>query len=351
MPMRRTPPVKSFDWTAFLRQYNAELLPSEHVAEMVCHLDEDGNLAAAVQAGWLGYPGATEEQLARTEERLGVSLPPSYSAFLATSNGWRCPSTSIPRLWAAEEIERLAVTDPDAIDGWSEHTEPVGNADYFVYGDQQQPHNFSPDYLKRALQISEQEIAGSAVYLLVPDVVTPEGEWEAWMLAHWLPGAKRYRSFKELMEDERQSFLHSEAHAAKRMHPADTLDQLPAKLPNLIDVLLQQAETYRNIERPQPGVEGATAGATAAGLEEAVDNLRQVQAQNLRPEALLVSLLTLQQDMKKKHLEAQTHYRGPRIVFGFLRMKGAIETMARAEGYRQAAGQIEWFIKEAGGKA
>jgi hypothetical protein len=349
--MRRTPPVESFDWTTFLQQYNAELLSSEHVADVVRHLDEDSSLAAAVQAGWQGYPGATEEQLTQTEQRLGMILPPSYRAFLATSNGWRCPSAMIPRLWAAEEIERLAVSDPDVIEAWPPDYGPVGDADYFVYGDQQDPVNFRPEYLKRALQISEREIAGTAVYLLVPDVVTPEGEWEAWMLAHWLPGAKRYRSFRELMEDERQSFLHSEAHAAKRMHPADTLDQLSVKLPNLIDELLQQAETYRNIERPQPGVEGATAGATAAGLEEAVDNLRQLQAQNLRPEALLVSLLTLQQDMKKKHLEAQTHYRGPRIVFGFLRMKGSIETMARAEGYRQAAGQIEWFIKDAAGKA
>jgi len=46
--------VESFDWNAFLHQYNAELLPSEHVAEMVRHLDAEGDLAAAVQAGWLG---------------------------------------------------------------------------------------------------------------------------------------------------------------------------------------------------------------------------------------------------------------------------------------------------------
>ena len=31
----------------------------------------------------------------------------------------------IPRLWAAEEIERLHVGDPDTIEAWSEHTEPV----------------------------------------------------------------------------------------------------------------------------------------------------------------------------------------------------------------------------------
>ena len=45
------------------------------------------------------------------------------------------------------------------------------------------------------------------MYLLNPMVVTPEGEWEAWMFAHWLPGARRYRSFWELMGGEYRMFL------------------------------------------------------------------------------------------------------------------------------------------------
>ncbi|MER6977287.1 hypothetical protein [Streptomyces carpinensis] len=52
-------------------------------------------------------------------------------------------------------------------------------------------------------------MAGSAttdVYLLNPCVVTSDGEWEAWYLAHWLPGAVRYRSFWDLMNDEYKSF-------------------------------------------------------------------------------------------------------------------------------------------------
>ncbi|MEV4569458.1 hypothetical protein AB0K12_37330 [Nonomuraea sp. NPDC049419] len=38
--------------------------------------------------------------------------------------------------------------------------------------------------------------------LLNPRVRTAEGEWEAWFHAPWLPGANRYRTFLELMEDE-----------------------------------------------------------------------------------------------------------------------------------------------------
>jgi hypothetical protein len=44
------------------------------------------------------------------------------------------------------------------------------------------------------------------VYLLNPCVVTEDGEWEAWYLAHWLPGAVRYRSFWDLMNDEYTTF-------------------------------------------------------------------------------------------------------------------------------------------------
>ncbi len=47
----------------------------------------------------------------------------------------------------------------------------------------------------------------SAIYLLNPQVVTEEGEWEAWFFANWLPGAARYRSFQEMMEAEYQDFL------------------------------------------------------------------------------------------------------------------------------------------------
>src|SRR5262249_49675523 len=42
-----------------------------------------------IQSGWLGFTGASEEELAATEHRLGQPLPPSYREFLRLTNGWR----------------------------------------------------------------------------------------------------------------------------------------------------------------------------------------------------------------------------------------------------------------------
>jgi hypothetical protein len=36
-------------------------------------------------------------------------------------------------------------------------------------------------------------------------VVTPDGEWEAWFFANWLPGANRYRSFWEMLQTEQDT--------------------------------------------------------------------------------------------------------------------------------------------------
>lgn len=54
--------------------------------------------------------------------------------------------------------------------------------------------------LSTAVQISEME--DSLVLLLAPPrpgEVVPDGEWEAWAFAAWLPGAEAYSSFRELM--------------------------------------------------------------------------------------------------------------------------------------------------------
>jgi hypothetical protein len=338
--------MESFDWDAFLRDYNAELLASEHVAETIRHGDDE--LAEAVRTGWLGYPGATEKDLQQAEKRLGTTLPPGYRAFLGASNGWRCPSVTIPRLWSTEEIEWLAITDPDVIEAYADQ-EPVRDQDYFVYGTEQHSYLFRSEYLAHALRIGEREVAGTALYLLIPDVVTARGEWEAWMLAHWLPGAKRYRSFRELMEDERSSFLQLEAHAARRMRPADPLAQLPSKLSNLIDELSSQARLFRQIERQQAVPGDVAAGATAAGLEEVADRVRQLQQQNLDPEALLLSLRALQQETMQQHLDAGTRRPAALRLTDVLSLRQTAAVMSRAEGYRQAAARIDWFIQDAAG--
>lgn len=51
------------------------------------------------------------------------------------------------------------------------------------------------------------DLGDSAIYLLNPLAISPEGEWEAWFFANWNPGAVRYRSFWELILAEYESFL------------------------------------------------------------------------------------------------------------------------------------------------
>lgn len=332
--------MSDFDWAAFWREYNQELLASAHLAEALRYRDDEG-LQAATAAGWLGRPGATEEQLRSVEARLGSPLPPSYREFLAFSNGWWYPSGFIPRLWRTDEIEWLAVSDPHVIEAWS-IGEPGGDEEYFVYGEDQSTLTVRPEYLRRALRISEREFGGTAMYLLIPDVVTPEGEWEAWMLAHWLPGAQRYRSFRELMEDERKSFLSLEAHQAKRVLPGDPLAQLPAKLPNLIGELDQKAHTYREIyDRQTPPDEGTLA--TAQALDDVGRRVREIETQNLDPTMLLASLKALTASTIQEHQELHARRKGRTPGRLEELRRGALES-ARAEGLRQAAGLIEWFL-------
>jgi hypothetical protein len=76
----------------------------------------------------------------------------------------------------------------------------ISDEEYFVYGAEQNPGLIRYEYIRTALEISD--VGDTAIYLLNPQVVAPDGEWEAWFLASWLPGANRYRSFWELMQAE-----------------------------------------------------------------------------------------------------------------------------------------------------
>ncbi len=188
------------DWRPFLETLSKELIEADAYPDIPSEVAE---------SGWLGFPGATEEELDALEARLGVGLPPSYREFLTVSNGWRQTGSSIWRMWSTEEIDWFRVRNADWIDAY---VNPYGGLDglsltdeeYLVYGETQDSARFRVEYLQSALEVSD--IGDSAIYLLNPKVVTPDGEWEAWFFANWLPGAIRYRSFAEMMEAEYQSF-------------------------------------------------------------------------------------------------------------------------------------------------
>lgn len=88
--------------------------------------------------------------------------------------------------------------------------------------------------------------------------------------------------------------------------------------------------------------------ATAAGLEDIAERVRRLQARNLPPEALLAALRELERAVTREHAEAHRRRRGLSLLFSLVGLRRAAAELSRAEGLRQAAGRIAWFIQHAG---
>ncbi|MEU4406410.1 SMI1/KNR4 family protein [Streptosporangium sp. NPDC023963] len=162
--------------------------------------DDPEHLSAEVSSqNWLGSPGVAEPEIVRHEQRLGARLPPSYREFLQVTNGWDKDGIACGQLLPLAEIGWLRDLDPHLAGMWSSPDEKllsVPDEDYFVYGEGQDTVHLRAEYLPDTLQIGEYD---DGTYLLNPHIKTPDGEWEAWYLAPWLPGAMRFRSFWDLM--------------------------------------------------------------------------------------------------------------------------------------------------------
>lgn len=178
--------MATFDWTAWLGEFNRELLSRLDLEEYNAFRDPRVT-AELVAGGWLGSPPADEATLAAAEDRLGTRLPPSYRSFLATSNGFLQPDLFVPRLRSAQEIGWYGDLDPESAATWAEFAE----------------EDEATGRLAGCLQVSDVEVVGSAVYLLDPTSPGQDGEWEAYFFAHWVPGVDRYPSFLALMEAQR----------------------------------------------------------------------------------------------------------------------------------------------------
>ena len=144
-------------------------------------------------------PGAAEAELAAVEARLKIALPPSYRAFLKASNGLGPLDDLSPLLRPAGEINWFRVEHRDTIKAYTDPVESEGRTPdeaYFDYGPDGSP-DFRPKHFRHALQISGVE--ESAAFLLNPQVIDADGEWEAWHFANWTPGITRHRSFAAMV--------------------------------------------------------------------------------------------------------------------------------------------------------
>lgn len=149
------------------------------------------------------FAPASEAQIAAAEERLGIALPPSFRSFLLASNGLRIGIHEIGRIWGAEELKWFRADHRDWIRAYTQPLaggpeDDISDEEYFSYRGGSE--FFRRSHLKETLQISD--VGDAAVYLLNPQVISKNGEWEAWFFANWLPGATRYRSFAEMMDAE-----------------------------------------------------------------------------------------------------------------------------------------------------
>jgi hypothetical protein len=107
---------------------------------------------------------------------------------------------------AVEDIRWFRKEHRDWFEAYQMSAEPLSTIeqDYFNYA-QPDSASFEIKHLAQTLCISE--VGDDAVLLLNPMVVWPDGEWEAWFFANWLPGAIRYRSFADWMRQELHQLL------------------------------------------------------------------------------------------------------------------------------------------------
>lgn len=188
-----------YDWKILLTDWSEALLNSNDF--------NDEPSSEAIKSRWLGYTGASEEQIRQAEERLGTKLPPSYRSFLKVTNGWPQLTHFIDKMRSTEEVEWFRVENEDWALIWADNNDNVSDEEYFDYENEENGY-LRGAHMLTSLQISD--VGDSCVFLLNPQVVTPEGEWEAWFFANWMPGARRYRSFWQMMQDEYKNFLRLE---------------------------------------------------------------------------------------------------------------------------------------------
>jgi len=197
------------EWREFLRRWNEEYLASgEPIPKSVRG------------SRWLGFDPASEEEIETLERRLGYRLPPSYRAFLLTTNGWRRPAAAVKRLRAAKKVEWLEVDDPQLLEAWTIGEQMYGGGgggkdrgefdgltarEYFRYDAVTSGH-YNRAHFRQSLKIADEIEGDSQIFLLNPRCVAEDGEWEAWDFANWIPGVVRHPSFAHLMRAQYEAF-------------------------------------------------------------------------------------------------------------------------------------------------
>ncbi|MFJ2020647.1 SMI1/KNR4 family protein [Streptomyces nodosus] len=205
----------AFDWRSFLLRWSGEWADSLPDGETRGEDEE-----AARQARWLGFPPASEEQIAAMEERLGRRMPPSYREFLKVSDGWRHAGGFVGLLAGTEDAR------------W--HDNESGLADIseeYLDEDAGPEERREADIWRRGLQL---DVKSDITYVLMdPEDVDEGGEWAVYTWASWrAEPPERHANFLEFMRDMYREFHSLRAHRSdgEAVFDNDTTRQLDAQV-------------------------------------------------------------------------------------------------------------------------
>jgi hypothetical protein len=139
----------------------------------------------------LSRPGASQDEIRGSEMRLGTRLPSSYREFIAESNGFLC-FPGLGRLSAIAEVGWFRDLDSE----WCEILEESSEQWAGIPRSAEYPNDDWPvPYVREVLQVST--ATDDDIILLNPQVISQDGEWEAYSLnSH---GSSCYRSFGDLI--------------------------------------------------------------------------------------------------------------------------------------------------------
>ncbi|GAP13615.1 hypothetical protein LARV_01370 [Longilinea arvoryzae] len=333
--------MPKIDWRAFLNRWNHIVNKSPGLTQ---GLPNEVN-----STGFLGQPGAPDEQISQAEARLGIQLPPSYRAFLQVSDGWFTGTDATSRLFPIQETDWFAVRFPDVLQGWltgfqmQGEPEPVPEKEYRVYGETQDPSLVRSEDLQASLVIGIG--ADESFYLLNPRLIDRGGEWEAWFFAAWLPGAKRYSSFGELMQAEYQKVKDWVEEEKEHVRSVRLSGGMKASLPSLL------AEFQKEIAKQSQVASGASwidapyvqyVRGIIEGLQYGELRVRQIQEQAHDLEEVQPALEALTAELENRWQQSNRAAKQE----GQMDMVEQMRLYSAVEGSRQAMGIVQWFLKE-----
>jgi hypothetical protein len=166
------------DWKALLSELSETVMSMESFDETMLQFYGVPELTDSDrESKWLGFPPASDSEIAETEARLGHELPQSLRDFYLVSNGWRQISDFVYEIVPVQKLNWIREVDPE----FCEIVE-----DSFDLPDLEDSREENEVAVLRSVCLAQK---GDATTLLIdPENRTEDGEWVVGAWASWHPG-------------------------------------------------------------------------------------------------------------------------------------------------------------------